>query len=102
MELDRSQKSVEVFSRAEWQSLVEQGKLDLTPRLSEISYCLLCGYSDKQIAMSLGIKLPTVRTHMGRLFSKLGVQDRKEVPLFFFRLHRTQSGNEKKLEALPS
>ncbi len=93
MDRDSNRKHVEVFSRKEWAALLERGNVGLPPRLSEVAYCVLCGFSDKQIARCLEIELPTVRTHMGRLFSKLGVQDRQEVALFFFRLHRTSFAN---------
>jgi DNA-binding NarL/FixJ family response regulator len=89
MDQNHSQQHIEVFSKGEWNALIASGSVDLSPRLSEIAYRLTCGYSDRQIGLDLGIKLPTVRTHMGRLFSKLGVQDRQEVALFFFRLHRS-------------
>lgn len=85
---NHDRKSVEVFTQKEWEALTED--IDLPPRLSQIAYHLICGDSDKQIAMDLDIGLPTVRTHIGRLFSKLGVQDRKEVAVFFFRLHRSK------------
>ena len=94
MDQNHSQQHVEVFSKKEWRILVAEGNVDLPPRLSEIAYCLMCGYSDRQIGLALGIKLPTVRTHMARLFFKLGVQDRKEVALFFFRLHRSMFANQ--------
>ena len=69
MDQDCNQKHVEVFSRKEWNVLLDCSDVGLTPRLSEVAYCLLCGYSDKQIARTLGIELPTVRTRMmGRLF----------------------------------
>ena len=78
-----------LFSQEEWKVLASESRLP--PRLSQIAYLVLCGNGDKQIAASLGIGIPTVRTHMGRLFTKLDVQDRKEVVLFFFRLHRAKS-----------
>jgi DNA-binding CsgD family transcriptional regulator len=45
---------------------------------------------DKQIAEKIGIKVPTVRTHMGRLFDKLSVGDRVELVLHFVHRFRDQ------------
>ena len=87
MQQNHSEKATEVFSAKEWLALTRG--LELSPRLREIACRLLTGQSDKQIAQALGIGLPTVRTHMARLFSKLGVSDRGEVAIFFFRLHRS-------------
>lgn len=85
---NHDRKSDEVFTEKEWKALTAD--INLPPRLSQIAYHLICGDSDKQIAMALKIGLPTVRTHIGRLFSKLGVEDRQEVAVFFFRLHRSK------------
>ncbi len=66
-----------------WVRITEE--LRLPPRQKEITGLLLMGQSDKQIAESIGIALPTVRTHMRRLFAKLGVQDRAEVTAHVLR-----------------
>lgn len=73
----------ELFAESEWVEIVEG--LSLSPRQAEIIYCLLHGYSDKQIATKLKICLPTVRTHLSRLFSKYQVQDRMELVLYVVR-----------------
>jgi len=76
----------EVFSEYEWAELVE--KMALSPREAEIVHYLLADHSDKQIAMKLQISISTVRTHMTRLFRKLGVSDRQELILHIFSVFR--------------
>lgn len=51
-------------------------KPTLTPREVEVLQLLSLGMRNKEIAASLGIGDETVRTHMKKIFSKLGVQDR--------------------------
>ena len=76
-----------VFTDKEWRELVEQLP-PMSPRQIEIGQYLLQGCSAKQIAPALAIRIPTVRTHMTRLFGKLGVQDRMELVLYVFRTFR--------------
>jgi len=72
----------ELFSEEQWSQLKEQ--LGLPPRQAEIARHIMHGKSDKQIARELGISLPTVRTHMTRLFRKLDLNDRVELILRVF------------------
>ncbi len=51
----------------------------LSERESEICSVLLQGCSDKEIAGKLQISFWTVRTHIGRIFNKLGVLNRREL-----------------------
>ena len=53
----------------------------LPPQQARIAYFLLTGLGDKQIAKAMGIGLPTVRTHMTRLFARTGSKDRVELIL---------------------
>ena len=71
-----------IFTKGEWHQLAE--KLALPLRQAQIARCILSGLSDKQIAKKVGISIPTVRTHLGRLFAKLGVADRTELALSLF------------------
>jgi len=78
---------MEVFSDQEWGQL--KTHLHLPPRQAEIVRHLLHGLSDKQIARELGVSLPTVRTHLSRLFRRFDVCDRVELVLgVFARLRR--------------
>jgi len=83
----------QLFSEQEWARLEEC--LGLPPRQAEITKHIVYGQSDKQIARDLGITIPTVRTHVSRLFRKLGLNDRKELILHVFtclREHGETSG----------
>jgi DNA-binding CsgD family transcriptional regulator len=75
-----------IFDKNEWEALA--GELALSPRQREIVRRLLLGQSDKQIALAIGLAQPTVRTHLGRLFAKFGVQDRHELILRIFHHFR--------------
>ena len=76
----------EIFSQSEWAELVN--KLSLSSRQTEIIKELFSNRSDKQIAGDLQISVPTVRTHLSRLFSKFDVQDRIELILCVFHCFR--------------
>ena len=51
----------------------------LSLRESEICKAMIQGENDKQIAASLRISFWTVRTHIGSIFTKLGVINRREL-----------------------
>ncbi len=74
--------SFQIFSRDEWSCIAEE--LNLSLRQSDIIHCLFCGHSDKQIASELQICIPTVRTHLSRIFQKFNVTDRGELILHIF------------------
>jgi DNA-binding NarL/FixJ family response regulator len=48
----------------------------LTPRETEILQCLAAGWSNPVIARTLFISEATVKTHVLRIFHKLGVRNR--------------------------
>lgn len=76
----------EIFSESEWSILFDE--LSLSPRQREVTQYLFSGLSDKQIAKELEIAIPTVRTHLTRLFSRFDVQDRNELILHVVRHFR--------------
>jgi len=76
----------EIFSEKEWRVLVS--KISLSPRQTEVIQLLFKGHSDKQIARELKIAVPTVRTHLTRLFSRFDLQDRHELILHVICLFR--------------
>lgn len=80
-------KNAEVFSEKEWKRLVEE--LSLSPRQGEIVHHLFTGKSDKQIAQEMKVAIPTIRTHMGRLFTKFDIHDRTELIVYVFQRFRT-------------
>lgn len=57
----------------------------LSPREHEVTLMICEGLSDKAIAHRLGVELSTVRTYLKRIFGKLGVHRRSEVPLMLAR-----------------
>jgi len=78
----------ELISEQEWDQL--QDRLDLSPRQAEIVIELLHAKSDKQIAHDLDMALPTLRTHLGRLFRKFDLNDRTELVLLMLMSLREQ------------
>jgi len=69
----------ELVSEAKWQDVVDG--FALAPRQADITRLLLQGCGDKQIARNLGITVPTVRTHLSRMFARLKVEGRSELIL---------------------
>ena len=78
-----------IFDEKEWEVLVEE--LALSHQQGLIVHHLFKGKSDKQIAQDMGLAVPTIRTHMGRLFTKFNVQDRTELIIHVFHHFRTNS-----------
>lgn len=79
---------LQVFLETEWADL--QRNLGLSRREAQIVERLLCRRSDKQMAKELEVSVPTVRTHLGRLFMRFGVADRCELILHMFTCFREQ------------
>jgi DNA-binding CsgD family transcriptional regulator len=82
---------LQLFSDEEWAVLRKD--LTLSPRQADIGKRICQGMSAQQIANDLGIRVPTVRAHLARLFRKFDVADRVELTLYLFmvwraRLHR--------------
>ena len=69
-----------LLSEEEWQAVI--AALHLSPRHASIICLILQGKRDKQIAAELGMSIHTVRTHLSRLFQRLGVADRMELVLY--------------------
>jgi DNA-binding CsgD family transcriptional regulator len=49
-----------------------------TPRQEQILALAATGHLDKEIAIALEIALPTVRTHLERLYREYGLHNRTE------------------------
>ncbi|MEM6576634.1 MAG: response regulator transcription factor, partial [Pseudomonadota bacterium] len=58
----------------------------LTDRETEILRLMAGGYSNKEIANSLGVAEGTVKNHVSNILSKLGVRDRTRAVLKAFEL----------------
>ncbi len=54
----------------------------LTLREGEVVHLVGKGLSNKKIAQQLGLSVPTVRTHLTRLYEKLGAESRVELALY--------------------
>ncbi|GAB4195170.1 MAG: hypothetical protein Kow00105_09440 [Phycisphaeraceae bacterium] len=72
-----------VFTDEQWKQI--QTRLKLPPRQEQVVRELFNGRSDKQIAEVLGVALPTVRSHLRRIYLKFDVQDRTELVLYIVR-----------------
>lgn len=64
------------LAAAHWRAVFAE--MGLSPRQSEIAALLARGAPLKQIALLLGIAIPTIRTQQDRIFTKVGVRSRSE------------------------
>lgn len=55
---------------------------ELTDREREILVLVACGLSNRQISVQLAISEKTVKSHLGRLYQRLGVFDRTQAALW--------------------
>jgi DNA-binding NarL/FixJ family response regulator len=78
-----------VFTPAEWKAIADS--LHLSPQQARIVGLILEGKGDKQIASVLEMSMSTVRTHLGRIFARLGVGDRVELLLHVFSRFRSDN-----------
>ena len=72
-----------LFTEKQWEEL--ESRLELPLRQSQVIRQLFEARSDKQIAEAIGVSLPTVRSHLCRLYNKFNVQDRTELVLYVMR-----------------
>ncbi len=64
----------------------EKEPLDqLTPREREVLQLIGRGFSNKRIAEELQLSEKTVKTHVGHVLAKLGVDDRTQAAVFAVR-----------------
>ena len=76
-----------VIRRMAADARVEGAKSDLTAREIQILEAVADGHSNKQIGATLAIAEDTVKTHLRRLFEKLGAQDRAQAVAIALRQH---------------
>jgi len=60
----------------------------LTPREREVLALVGRGFSNKRIALELGVAEKTVKTHVSNVLGKLGLADRTQAALYATRLSR--------------
>lgn len=65
------------LSIREWDVVVQT--LDLAPQQERIVRLLMRSKRDKQIAREMGLAVPTVRSHLERIYARVGVSDRMEL-----------------------
>ena len=68
-------------ARAAAESERDQIKAALADREREVAIAVAEGLTNAEIAAALYLGLPTVKTHLGRVFAKLGVSSRLQVGL---------------------
>jgi DNA-binding NarL/FixJ family response regulator len=66
----------------------DQNAAQLTPRENEVFDLIARGFSNKRIALELGVAEKTVKTHVSHVLAKLGVSDRTQAALLAARLGR--------------
>lgn len=54
----------------------------LTTREAQVAAAVSAGLSNKRIAREFGVSLSTVKTHLSRIFQKVGVTNRTQLALF--------------------
>ena len=61
-------------------------KLGLPAQQTRIVELVLEGKEDKQIAREMNLRIPTVRTHLNRIFHRFGISGRVELILRIFAI----------------
>jgi DNA-binding CsgD family transcriptional regulator len=69
---------------------------ELTPRELEVTQMVARGLSTEQVARELIIGMATVRTHLYRVRTKLGVQDRAQLVSLAYRSGLMQAAGDGK------
>lgn len=67
-----------------WNAVVQE--LRLTPRQQDIVRLILRGKRNKEIAVELNIKIPTIQTQLDRVYRRHGLEDRVDLILTIFGL----------------
>ena len=63
-------------------ALPPEARETLTPREDEIASLVGAGLRNQEIAHRLGVSVTTVRSHLKKVYSKLGLASRTELALF--------------------
>ncbi|MBB4677171.1 LuxR C-terminal-related transcriptional regulator [Crossiella cryophila] len=78
---DRRGEAVLLVSRLRGHAAVAvTGSVALTPREMEIAALAADGRSDREVARALGLSVRTVQSHLARIYRKLGVHSRRDLP----------------------
>jgi DNA-binding NarL/FixJ family response regulator len=76
---------IEVVSAYVYLAVQEARSLPLTERQVEILTLLALGFSEKEVAVRLGISFRTARNHVANLYERLGLHHRTEAVLIAVR-----------------
>ena len=80
------------LTEKEWQRA--RDRLKLTKQQAKVAALVLRAAGDKKVAYELGLGLPTVRTHLHRIYEKAAVQDRAELIVRIINIARGKEKNE--------
>jgi DNA-binding NarL/FixJ family response regulator len=80
--LDNVQSGILCFEQELMDSVLAQGRVNLTRRQSQIVSLISQGFKNKEIATVMGITEGTVKVYLYKLFRKLGVHDRLDLALY--------------------
>jgi DNA-binding NarL/FixJ family response regulator len=73
-------------SRARAPSKAQRGLEELTEREQEVLSLVAQGLSNAELAETLHISLPTAKTHVSRILTKLGARDRTQLVILAYEL----------------
>lgn len=62
----------------------------LTPRQTQVASMMMKGFSNKKIALEIGVAEATIKMHVTSIFKRLGVQNRTEAALAMQKLNSNQ------------
>ena len=69
----------------------------LTPREQEVLGLVASGLSNSEIATALTLSEVTIKTHVGRLLTKLSLRDRTQAVVFAYETGFVRPGNRNHL-----
>ncbi len=78
------------MAQSTWEAVALE--LEFSPQQTRIVELILRGQPDKEIAANLGLTVPTVRTHLRRIFDRTGSANRLNLVLHIFALVHNPSG----------
>ncbi len=72
------------MDEAIWKTIAD--RLALSSQQTRIVEQILCGKQDKEVASTLGLTVPTIRTYMKRIYARTGTNDRLTLVLHVFAM----------------